>query len=137
MREIKFRGKRKSDGKWLYGSLLISCFNDNKNSKYYITSFLGNYTFEYEVIPETIGQYTGLKEYKGVETYDGDILKRLDESIYKVIFKKGIYIGELATVKNCLLKDKYPLLHQIISISEVIGDIYSNPELLTQVKEER
>lgn len=51
MREIKFRGKRLDNGEWLYGSLLVSHFKDDKKGRYFITQFSGNYTFEHEVDP--------------------------------------------------------------------------------------
>ena len=72
-------------------------------------------------------QYTGLKDKKGVEIYEGDVVKTKN-SRYKVIFDKCCFWGvdELG---------KYPI-YQICNYVldderfEVIGNIYENPELL-------
>lgn len=66
MREIKFRGLR-SDGKgWVYGDLMC-----NWTVHQILSEEDGN---EYLVIPETVGQFTGLKGNNGKEIYEGDVL---------------------------------------------------------------
>lgn len=84
MREILFRGKCKNSGKWVEGDL--------RQDKDIGTSYISGYDyytsgeglqrdpFEYEVIPESVGQYTGLTDIDGVKIYEGDIVDILTEN---------------------------------------------------------
>lgn len=73
MREIKFRGKRIDNGEWVYGDLV------HNNEQVLISP---NFTEPYEyhedfdcnVVPQTVGQFTGLKNRAGKELYEGDIV---------------------------------------------------------------
>ncbi len=67
MREIKFRGKRISDNKWVYGYFLI---NDNGSTCIYDPE-IG----DMPVIPETVGQSIGKNDKNGKEIYEGDKMK--------------------------------------------------------------
>ena len=71
MREIKFRGKRKDNGEWVYGSYIKFA---NTHVIGYADKEHGNWN-EFDVIPETVGQSTGLKDKNGVEIYEGDKLR--------------------------------------------------------------
>ena len=67
MREILFRGKRIETGEFAYG-FLVKMFG-----AYHIIDKDDENT-AYEVIPETVGQYTGLKDKNGKRIWEGDIL---------------------------------------------------------------
>lgn len=141
MREIKFRGKRLDNGEWIYGSLLVSHFKDDKKERYFITQFSGNYTFEHEVDPNTVGQFTGLRDKNGRDIWEGDIFKEDGSEIVRSVFRVP---GGLAFEDNPVSFGydhrapvyPYSSIAEMQSVSwlsqccEVIGNIHDDPELL-------
>lgn len=114
-REIKFRGKSLNTGKWVYGDLR----QDGVRKKAYI---------EYEIDPETVGQYTGLKDALGNEIYEGDILERAATGTpFEVVFHKGCFKARFG---DSGFDDVVPL-HVLDDqeIIQVVGNIHDNPEL--------
>ena len=129
MREILFRGKCKTDNEWLYGFPYVTRKNAVKINWY--CSEFGSMRTD-EVIPETVGQYTGLTDKNGARIFEGDILycvSKLDNAKMVVIFECGEYRMVLAEkfkdyIGNCGF-------YAITCFEkEVIGNIHDNPELL-------
>lgn len=133
MREIKFRGQRIDNGKWVYGYLFYDFDCTDKYAPFINwkdNSYLGGIGEE-EIEEEGIGQYTGLKDKNGKEIYEGDIVKIIvNNNIEKtcvVEYKNGIF-GVMFSKQAELTA--FP--HFCNTTFEVIGNIYENPELLKE-----
>lgn len=115
MREILFRGKRKDGGFWLCGDL-------RQWSKT-------------EVIPETVGQFTGMTDKNGKQIFEGDIIRAKIESgnhegftwpNMPVGFQQGSFcLNDRKGYVFCVLG----AFATSVTL-EVIGNIHDNPELL-------
>lgn len=141
MREILFRGKVISadndlDGKWIFGQLVVRPDHDDGIDKTFICESghrfircLNKMPFTYEVDPNTVGQYTGLKNENGL-IFEGDIVSgnnywRENRKNYQVAFEDCCFF---------LVDDSGNFWHKDhIENIEVIGNIHDNPELIVEV----
>ena len=116
-REILFRGKRVDSSEWFEGSYWLSRSAVRETT--YITDGYGNL---FCVIPETVGQYTGLNDKNNVKIFEGDIIKykenlfeikySTEQARYLAVLTNGVF--DPVAMQNC----------------EVVGNVFDNPELL-------
>ena len=121
MRAIKFRGKSILTDEWFYGDLVHSA--DKKR-----TAILVNDKDSYdecEVVPETIGQFTGLYDCEGKEIFEGDILD-FNGLTVEVRFVRGVF----ALLINGNLDDELGGDCRTDLFAKVIGNVYENPDIL-------
>ena len=122
MRTIKFRGKRIDNGEWVYGDLLRM-----HGVPYIYPDPAPNGRNDYEVVPDTVGQFTGLLDKNGKEIYEGDIVEfgNRIQGRSKVVFDNGCFMAEAKNYETALT-------YRVSMHAMVIGNIYDNPEMLKQ-----
>lgn len=121
MRTIKFRGKSILYDEWLYGDLVHSA--DNKRFGILVND---KYSYdECEVVPDTVGQFTGLYDKNGKEIYEGDILD-FNGLTVEVRFVRGAF----AFLVNGYLDDELYGDCRTDLFAKVIGNVYENPDIL-------
>ena len=144
MRDILFRGKRKDNGEWVQGDFCGPCnivFIENGYDPVLgkCDSPMCN---DYEIIPETVGQYTGLKDKNGKMIFEGDVVKGVAFStdfIGVIIWIEEIagfgvrYFNnkrEPTAWENSSILKMIQKGHKDKFAAEIIGNIHDNPELL-------
>ena len=141
MRDILFRGfhpdkngkeKVYVNGEWIKGYWVeghyVKAEKLNQDGfEYFIIEESANGA-TYAVIPETVGQYTGLKDKNGKKIFEGDIMKYGD-TVHQVVFEQRNGTAYFGLVYNKF--ETLPFGHyQDSKLNEIIGNIHSNFELL-------
>ena len=167
MRDYIFRGKTESGG-WVYGSLIHAgkycCILESEADVHpmdypYLDNDLGTFDgYATPVIPETVGQFTGLLDKNGNRIFEGDILQTRRYETYTEELKGYYgydvdgypqkipgYTGSMI-IHNQRTNDNY---HAVVCFdlvrgfyingasvridaicNTVIGNVHDNPELL-------
>lgn len=123
MREILFRGKLKSCGEWAYGNLRVAL-----QGTAIITpdeTVLGKYG---QVDPETVGQYTGLRDKDGQKIFEGDIVCWPKEDGYGRVHWTNGEARFAIEFEGCIVDFDNLWGYEL----EIIGNIHDNPELLLE-----
>lgn len=138
MREILFRGKTITSKEWIYGDLLqyaggAQIWENTEQGK-----------FNAQIIPETVGQYTGLcdNSKNGTKIFEGDIVRtkkygriiELKDHTYTNVSDYDTFVVCYSPCMFRLLREKpdrgFNLVNDGYAQLEVIGNIHDNPELL-------
>ena len=122
-REIKFRGKSKDNGKWLYGNLQVP-------GKPGVEYFMWDEELcQRAVNPETIGQYTGLKDCNGKEIYEGDIVTISNNLKAVIIWFNGSFRFKDELSCKVTYFDDIGVIMRDYDVC-VVGNIFDNPEMM-------
>ena len=140
MREILFRGKRMTDGKWVYGDYhKYTCTTSSitPTHTHYIMGTDIRFKAQICVDPDTVGQYTGLTDKNGVKIFEGDVVQALTPQKGGT---EGFNIGTVEFHKSAFsvkwsnfLTYGRSFIGYLDNI-EVIGNIHENHELLSKEK---
>lgn len=137
MREILFRGKIIDNGEWAYGCYVEAEKLDKSGTEYFIIEKKADGS-SHMVIPETVGQYTGLKDKNGKRIYEGDIVDYEDESPGQYEYHDSTFINRgmieyddgVFYWTNLVAAQLYDTVYKGAADCVVIGNIHDNPELL-------
>lgn len=132
MRTIKFRGFNKKNGVWLYGFYL-----QNRGAHFVAPDEFayGKSWGDYEVDPDSVGQFTGLQDANETYIYEGDIL----ECWYERNVNPGVVVyrnGSFGFAPNNEDFGPFESLEEFLVGSQfgykIIGNIHDNPELINK-----
>lgn len=130
-----FRGKRVDNGEWVEGFPYIEsgCSGDISFAYIVIGAYESNHGLEieeaYEVIPETVGMYTGLTDKNGVRIFEGDIL--VEDGHHFVVQWDDTWAKY--RLRHNRRAYQYPEWNRGVKMVHV-GNIHDNPELMEAEK---
>ena len=126
-RKILFRGKR-ANSRWVYGLLVVS--ENIKPAIYYEEGKGLAKQFDWcYVKPDSIGQYTGLKDKDGNKIFEGDIVLIGEKLKAKVIYYDGAFRMQSEFSPTPIDTTEMGYMMREFSV-RVIGNVHDNPELI-------
>lgn len=137
MREILFRGKQCENGEWIEGFYGVKDETCRWPARHYMcistlsSDCASSYFTDVEVIPETVGQYTGLTDKNGKRIFEGDICRNTKTGEVVSVKWHGTFAGFVWSRRNdngnlC----DFGELFRAHDKYEVIGNIHDNPEVM-------
>ena len=145
-REVAFRGKRCSDGKWVYGFYVESKYSwqgHKPHKSWIVPNAISNGGFfnvlgRYAVKDDTVGQFVGMTDKRGVKVFEGDIVDVYDfTSVYASKYRGVVkmYRGSWCVEYEDSILDM--VAHPRLFFddfadrkTEVIGNIHDNFDLM-------
>lgn len=131
-RKILFRGLSIKENKWVYGGYFQHT-PDEDGVRYYIFDFNEGAV---EVIPESVGQFTGIHDKNGKGIYEFDILNVGENLVCEIVYVDK-NVEDYGDEINCAFHAKVFIHNKLIPLDgylkkycEVIGNTYENQELL-------
>lgn len=132
--QVRFRGKDRKNKEWLYGGL-FHMPDGSPCIVNVIRNHAGKPVFDYkEVLPETVGQFTEMKDRYGFDIWEGDIISL--NVCYDGTHSVVVYDAEHAMFALRYDDPYNPIIYGLYDCQEkeleVLGNIHDNPELLKQ-----
>lgn len=155
-REILFRGKSVETNEWVYGSYILEKYGNTPYICYFEYGTFVNIK-QVEVIPETVGEFTGMTDKNGTKIFEGDIVrtqpfytrpyseKRKEKQFWGIVEYHTATFRNLGSPTNGQKYDSSWRVNIIEDIGdygyynwtrfwncEVVGNKFDNPELINE-----
>lgn len=133
-----FRGKRKDNKEWIYGGIYYQKKDEMKDEAVYIiTGSLSDIACAVEVIPETVGQCTELKDKNGKLIFEGDIIRT--KKYGRIIAHSNVRDNDIFRITYVPAVFRIENIHRAFNLVgnsadyEVIGNIHDDDLLEVEI----